>query len=90
MPGMIQAEQDTEIRARVNSRKKAQANRVLKKHGWSMSAFLRVVLNAVAETGEVPAMPNAETAKALREGLRGEKLVRAGKYREEIRRALWG
>lgn len=51
MPGMIQAERDTEIRARVNSRKKA---------------------------------------KALREGLRGEKLVRAGKCREEIRRALWG
>lgn len=58
MPGMIQAEQDTEIRARVNSRKKAP--------------------------------PNAETAKALREGLRGEKLVRAGKSREEIRRALFG
>ena len=79
---------DSVVRARIDSRTKEKAARVLKKRGWNMSVFLRVIISSVAETGEIPAIPNAETAKAVRAAQRGE-LHRAGKTRDEINAALW-
>ncbi|MTV38980.1 type II toxin-antitoxin system RelB/DinJ family antitoxin [Duganella radicis] len=63
-------EKDTKLQVRVNARKKAQAQKVLKSYGLSMSTAVDLLLHRIVEDKALPfeiKIPNAETRVAINE-----------------------
>lgn len=64
--------EETIVKARVDTRKKARAMKVLKERGVSLSEYIRLILYTVADTQRVffpdgDYVPNALTAKTIRD-----------------------
>lgn len=63
------------VRARIDEKTKKKATVVLKSIGLTPSAAFRLMMIRIATEKEMPfelRVPNAETAEAMRAGLRGE------------------
>lgn len=68
------------VRARIETRVKKNAEGILKRLGVSHSTFINMSYRAVVEEGGIPLslhIPNAETARVLREA---HKNAKRGKY----------
>jgi DNA-damage-inducible protein J len=80
MEWFMPATADTVVRARIDGRVKEQATSVLAEMGLSVSVAIRMLLVRVAAEKALPfevKVPNAVTARTLREADQGEDLVRA-------------
>jgi DNA-damage-inducible protein J len=63
------------VRARIDEKVKNKATKVLKQIGMTPSGAFRLMMTRVAIDKRLPSdllVPNAETAEAMRAGLRGE------------------
>ena len=70
------------VRARIETRVKKDAEGILKRLGVSHSAFINMSYRAVVEEGGIPFslhLPNAETARVLRNARKGAKRAKYAK-----------
>jgi DNA-damage-inducible protein J len=70
------------VRARIETRVKKDAEGILKRLGVSHSTFINMSYRAVVEEGGIPLslhLPNAETARVLRDARKGTKRAKYAK-----------
>jgi DNA-damage-inducible protein J len=72
----------TVVRARIDEEIKEKVADILKESGLTISDAIRITLNRIVKDNDFALIPNALTAKVIREGRKGKNLHKVDSVKE--------